>query len=152
MTFFLHEFIHFVLALGVGVFCYWKFGNPWLISISLLTGFFIDLDHLLDYFATQISAGRKLSFSPRTFLQVGSYIGRTEKIYVPLHGWEYVMIFWFLGRLIGVTGLEWAISLPYFFHLLWDSITVRPRPLAYFLAYRLLNGFAAKNFDNGHCK
>ena len=141
MKFLIDELIHFSLALGTGLVCYYKFDNPWLILVALLTGFFIDADHLFDYFAFS-----GLRFKLKHFLDVEYYMMPAGKVYIPLHGWEYVLVFWFLGQWIGLPGLEWAMSLTYFIHLSWDNFSFRHHPLAYSFIYRLLNNFSLESF------
>lgn len=135
------ECIHFSSALAVGLICYFRFGNWQAIPASLAFGFFIDVDHLIDYF---IFFGPR--FNLRRFINVNSYMKASGKIYIPLHGWEYILIFWLVTRTVGIPGLEWAASLGYLAHLSWDNFTFTHHPLAYLFTYRLLARFSLKKF------
>jgi len=68
-----------------------------------------------------------------------------------LHGWEFIIIFWLTGKLIGrkikMRGLEWAISFAYLGHLLWDNFSFVHHPLAYSFIFRLINNFSLKSFS-----
>jgi len=135
----LDEGIHLFLSLLAGFGCFLIFANPWLILIAVLTGLLIDLDHFFDYFNYFGWSGLT---HLKKFFQVGTYLDPKGKVYTLLHGFEYVIIFWFLGSLSGINGLNWAISISYLFHLLWDNFSLRNHhPLAYFFIYRLINKF-----------
>jgi len=135
----LDEAIHLVLSLLVGGVCFCFFGNPWLIGAAVLVGFFIDVDHLFDFFAYFGWSGFK---NLKNFFQVKSHLDPKGKNYILFHAFEYVPLFWFLGHIIGVGGLSWALSLSYLFHLLWDNFSLRNHhPLAYFIIYRVINNF-----------
>jgi hypothetical protein len=135
----LDETIHLVLSLLAGGVCFCFFGNPWLIGAAILVGFFIDVDHLFDFFTYFGWSGFK---NLKNFFQVKTYLNPRGKIYALLHGFEYVPLFWFLGHIIGVGGLSWTLSLSYLFHLLWDNFSLRNHhPLAYFIIYRVINNF-----------
>jgi len=142
MNLLVDELIHFSLSLTAGLFFSFKFGNFWLLPPALVFGFFIDADHLFDYFAYY---GAK--FNLRKFFSAKTYIEKSGKVYVLLHGWEYVGIFWLMGRLVGIPGLEWAMGFSYFFHLLWDNFSFKHHPLVYFFIYRLLNNFSLESFN-----
>ena len=135
------ELIHFLLSLTVGLFFSFKFGNPWLLLAALFFGFLIDVDHLFDCLAYY-----KRKFSLKKFFDVKAYMKGSGKVYVLLHGWEYVIVFWLIGRWLGVAGLEWTISLSYLLHLCWDNFSFRHHPLGYFFTYRFLNDFTLESF------
>jgi len=141
-----HEMVHFVLIAAIAGLLFWRFKDWRLVSIAFLIGIFIDLDHWLDYFAY---FGLKINLSD--FFNVASYIKPSGKIYVLFHGWEFVIPFWLIGRWIGrkfkIKGLEWAISLSYLGHLLWDNFSFPHHPLAYSFIYRLLNNFSLESFN-----
>jgi len=140
-----HELIHLFITLLVGIFIWWRYKNWRLILVVFLFGFFIDVDHWFDYFAW---FGLKINL--RNFFNVSSYIHTAGKTYIPLHGWEWLPIFWLTGKLIGrkikMRGLEWAILFSYLGHLLWDNFSFSHHPLAYSFIYRLVNNFNLKSF------
>jgi len=130
MKLLIDELVHFSLAFLVGVICYLNFGNPWLILVALAFGFLIDVDHLFDYFA---HFGFK--FNLKEFLQI-NYMESSGKIFVLLHAWELVPVFWLVGFCFEVPGLSWTMSGAYLGHLLWDQVHFPHHPLMYFLIFR----------------
>ncbi|MDD3679360.1 MAG: hypothetical protein PHX72_00665 [Candidatus Shapirobacteria bacterium] len=142
------EAIHLILSLVAGLVCFFIFGNPWLIGVAILVGFFIDIDHLFDYFNYFGWSGFK---NLKNFFQVQTYLDPQGKVYALLHGFEYVFLFWLLGDLTSIEGFSWVLSLSYLFHLLWDNFSLRNHhPLAYFLTFRLINKFDINlfHYDN----
>lgn len=143
---FLHEAIHVLISLGVAFFVVYLFKDKRLGIIAFLIGVFIDLDHWFDYFAWN---GWQVNL--RNFFDVSTYIHPAGKVYIPLHGWEWLPIFWLTGKLIGrkikMKGLEWAISLAVLGHLLWDNFCFYHHPLSYSFFFRLLTNFSLKKFD-----
>jgi len=141
-----HEMVHFILTAVIAGFLFWRFKDWRLVLVAFVFGIFIDLDHWFDYFAY---FGLKISLS--NFFNVASYIKPFGKIYVFLHGWEFVIPFWLIGRWMGkkfkIKGLEWAVVLSYLGHLLWDNFSFPHHPLAYSFIYRLLNNFNLESFN-----
>ncbi len=146
MNFLKDELIHLILALIIGVFFYLKRRDWRLILGALIFGFFVDVDHLFDYF---LYFGLKFKLSD--FLNVTTYMMSAEKIYVLFHGWEFVIPLWLGGKWLGkrfkIRDLEWVISFAYLGHLFWDNFGISAHPLAYSFIYRLLNGFSLESFD-----
>lgn len=138
--------VHFVLTAVIAGFLFWRFKDWRLVLIAFLVGIFIDVDHWFDYFAY---FGLKLNFS--NFFNVASYVIPASKIYVLLHGWEFAIPFWLIGRWLGkkfkIKGLEWAVTLSYLGHLLWDHFSFPHHPLAYSFIYRLVNSFSLESFN-----
>ena len=87
MPLFFHELSHLVLSLLVG-FVIWKKWHKHIgvFITALLGGVFIDLDHLIDYI---LAFGTKFNL---IFFLKGYQFLKTDKIYVPLHSWELVII------------------------------------------------------------
>jgi len=142
----LHEFIHFFLTSLVAIFFWLKFKDKRLILAAFLFGFLIDIDHWFDYFSY---FGPAINF--KNFFNVTTYVHGSGKTFIPLHGWEYLVVFWLIGKYIGkrfkIKSLEWAIVLTYLAHLLWDNFSFSHHPLAYFFTYRFFNNFSLKSFN-----
>jgi hypothetical protein len=146
--FFLDELVHFLIALTIGIFFYRRNRDWRTILLALIFGFFLDLDHFFDYFAY---FGWHFNFAE--FLNVDTYMDPSGKIYVLLHGWEFLLPLWLFSRWLAkrwqVNQLEWAVTLAYFFHLAWDNhgiFTGASNPLTYFFTYRLLNNFSVESY------
>jgi len=142
IAFLKHELVHLILTLIIAG-AFWLNFHDWHLLIAcFLVGFLIDIDHLFDYFHFF-----GLKFKLKEFLNVESYIKPAAKVYVVLHGWEYIVLFWLIGRWIGVPGLEWAMSFSYLSHLLWDNFSFKHHPLAYSFINRLINNFNLEAFN-----
>lgn len=143
---FFHELTHFILSLLSGLFVWLIFGDWRLMPIAFLFGFFIDVDHLFDYL--NWSRG---SFKLSEFFTPRLYVRGSKKVFVPFHGWEFLPLIWIVGRAIGlrlgISGFQWAASLAYFTHMVWDQITVNSNTLGYFFIYRLINKFKIESFN-----
>ena len=141
-----HELIHLFITILVGIFIWWRYKDWRLILVAFLIGIFIDVDHLFDYWAYF-----GLNFNPANFLNVASYVYGSQKVYVLLHGWEFLLIFGFVAKVfekkLKIKGLMWAVVLSYLGHLLWDNFSFSHHPLAYSFLFRLINNFSLKSFS-----
>jgi hypothetical protein len=110
----------------------------------LLTGVFIDFDHWFDYFYW---AGLHVNLDE--FFDPAYYVLRTNKVFVLLHGWEYLPLFYLMGKRSDkrIPGLKYALVVPYVSHLLFDQFVSAGSPLSYFLIYRFLNNFRLSAFN-----
>lgn len=144
MSLLIHELIHFTISLLIGLLLYRQYKDYRLIIASLIFGVFIDLDHFIDFF---LNYGLNLNL---TNFFVGNYFDESGKVYVLFHGWELIPLYWLMAKFIGkklkIKGLEWAISLAIFGHLIFDNLAYTHHPLAYFFTYRFLNGFTLTAF------
>jgi len=151
------ELIHFSLSLITGIILWGVFNSPLLIPVCLLLGFFIDADHLADYFYCFFHLDKKIrnknlfniAFHIKHFFTPEFYVLKNRKVIVPLHGWEYILIFWLLLRALGnvfrINGLEWAV-VAYIAHLSWDQHTCAGTWRSYFFIHRLKNKFSYKAY------
>ncbi|PJE70005.1 hypothetical protein COU97_01940 [Candidatus Shapirobacteria bacterium CG10_big_fil_rev_8_21_14_0_10_48_15] len=137
MRFFLDECVHFLSALLIGLTVWALFGQWRLVLVSLSFGFLIDADHLFDYFH---HFGLK-RLVLKDFFEGKTYINASHKAYVPLHGWEYLILFWVLASLLPFPGVKWAATAAYWFHLSWDNFSYSHHPLFYSLIFRAINHF-----------
>ncbi len=112
---------------------------------AFLLGVFIDGDHLFDYFAYF-----GWHFNLYDYFQTNNFMAKSEKTFIPLHGWEYLPLLWlaarWLGKTLKIKGLEWAVTLVYLGHLAWDQITYGHNPAVYFIVYRFFHHFSASIF------
>lgn len=142
---FIHLAIHLGLVFAVALYLFIKYRNYRLIIISFLTGILIDIDHLVDYFYWK----GNFFFSFKEFFAPASHALSTQKVIVFLHGWEYLLILFWLGKKYfrKVPGALMALTLPYLFHLVLDQVTSAGNIFSYSLIYRILNGFSLIAFN-----
>ena len=157
MELFKDELVHLSLSLAVGTILWIIFNSPLLIFACLLLGFFIDADHLIDYFYCFFHLDKKMRdknlfnmvFHIKHFFIPEFYVSRNSKVIVPFHGWEHIPAFWLflkvIGNILGINGLEWAV-IAYIAHLSWDQHTCAGTWQSYFFVYRLKNKFSHKAY------
>lgn len=148
MNLYLHELSHLILSLLVGLILWKISGNVFVLSVALIGGFFIDLDHLLDYF---LAFGVK--FNLAYFLKGYQFL-KTDKIYVVFHSWELAIIslsfsLFFFSHPANLTNFTISMfllsfSLSLFLHLSVDVFTNNMQAKSYFLIYRMNNNFELK--------
>jgi hypothetical protein len=90
-----HEVLHLVIALPFAYFLWKKTKNRKAILILFLVTIFVDVDHLVDYFAVN---GVSLSISG--FLSMG-YFDSDKIAYIPFHAWEYLVVLAYLVKVRG---------------------------------------------------
>ncbi|MBF0553519.1 MAG: hypothetical protein HQK96_03065 [Nitrospirae bacterium] len=135
----MHETVHVILSVVAG-FITWKVWKRPMVSFfcAILSGVFVDIDHLVDYcmaFGTD--------FRMDWFLN-GYYFLKNGKVYEFLHGWEYVVILtagMFILRNKTAKSVCMALSLSLFFHLCFDTVAYGFRPAVYSVIYRADKGF-----------
>lgn len=105
---------------------------------GLVSTYFIDLDHLFDYF---LNMGFSVNFSK---ILTGSYFGENQKIYVLLHSWELVAlllgVFLFSKNKLNHKVL-FFIFVAFAMHLTYDLASYGFDYKVYFALYRLINSF-----------
>jgi len=137
------ELIHFILSILVGVIITWLYGNFWAILVALISGFFIDSDHLIDYFIYT-----KMQRFDLAEFRSAKYFGQMGKVYVFAHGFEYAIILAVLGFFLPhLSWLFYSLALSNFLHLLYDTIANKPIWPTYFLTFRIAKNFDHKAFD-----
>jgi len=132
---------HTILSTVVAGVLYAVFRSWELAAASVLAGVLVDLDHFMDYF---------IEYGPRAdrtlfFRSFGA--GLYRKIYIPIHGWEWIAIcaviawladwnIWWIGMAVGLTH-----------HLIADQIVNGASRFGYSLLWRAAHGFdPAKTF------
>jgi hypothetical protein len=140
---------HLYITLLIGILGWFISGDIYCIPSALIAGWFIDTDHLCDFFLYTIKS-KKLNLS---LILTGQYFKINNKIIVPFHSWELS----FLLLLFGIFTSEHrapflAASLAHSMHLLQDQRRYQVRTFGYSLISRINRGFAYKDFcrdDNG---
>ena len=134
------EIYHFIAAILAGVLIYLLFGQLILSFLTFMISFFVDIDHLFDYlFAEGFRVDIPSFFS-------GAFFRKWNRIVLPFHAWEYVLIllilFWVWGN-----PLFAAVAVALFSHYSVDFITNEVTKPAYFLLYRIGVGFDIKKIS-----
>lgn len=136
------ELGHLTLSLFAGAIIAVFFGNLWTIAWAVLAGFLIDGDHLFDYL---LFKGLK-NLQLKEFLS-GSYFDDSGKVILPLHGFEYCLIFLVVAYIFQ----DWrptmlALALSLFLHLFYDTLTNKPIWPTYFILFRITKNFNHQAF------
>ncbi|MCX6812240.1 MAG: hypothetical protein NTW79_01265 [Candidatus Berkelbacteria bacterium] len=135
---FIDEFIHFVLSVAIGLVVGKLTGNFWAVPLAIASGFFLDADHLIDYF---IHRGWK--FNINDFFS-GKHFDDSGKVYVFFHGFEFAIILIVLSLIFPNLGwLFFSLGFANLFHLFYDTFCNGAVWPTYFLTFRI-----AKNFDH----
>jgi len=135
-----HELIHLFTVIPVSLFALIIYKKIYLVILPFLLVLLLDIDHLVDYIYFQ---GLNFSINPLS----GKYFSLSQKVIVPLHSWEILLIFLFIF-IIFKKPIFLIILLTYLSHLLVDQFTYQTNPLSYFLIYRLSNNFSLNSFKN----
>lgn len=148
---FLHELTHFSFSLFVGVLLYLRYKDLKLILISLFMGFLIDIDHFFDYFYYVVSnfTWTGLHFNISEFFNPALYVHGSQKVFVILHGWEFLLPLFYLGKSLKnkYPGIIIAILIPYIIHMAIDQFSGVRTPFSYIFIYRLINNFSMSAFN-----
>jgi hypothetical protein len=124
------------------------FFKSWVLSLSsFITGFLIDIDHLIDYW-------REYGFriNVKEIFSVFTY-KKLNNLTMYLHGWEWLILLcmsaWLTNWNLWVIG----ILTGYAHHIFTDQIGNKPPALGYFLFWRWKKGFLMKAMypEGGRC-
>lgn len=160
----LHELIHLLLSLLPATIIIIAFKNMFkkhnylitlLLITSLIGGFFIDLDHLIDY-VLAFGFHFKLDY----FIKGYQFL-KSDKIYVLLHSYELVVFLLLISiifmsfralarnlsnkKLMFISLLTFTLGLSMLLHVIFDVIENELPPQTYSLIYRIKNNFDTKN-------
>lgn len=143
MSFPIHIYLHFLIAVLLGYAAGRYFKRPWLcLAVALVGGFLIDLDHLLEYFLVFGS-----HFNLHYFVQGREFLV-SGRIYLLFHAWEWVALLalsaWLMRpkKRLKVILLTLAVALAA--HLLSDCLINHYPPQFYSLGYRATQHFSAE--------
>ncbi len=143
MTLFKHVFIHFALAAIVGIIGFYITGSRGIgmfllfLSSSVLGGFLIDLDHLIDYF---FAFG--FDFNLNHFFKGYQFL-KTDKVYVLLHSFEIYFLITVGGLLIQNNYII-VFAQALLVHLFSDIIINKLPFRMYSFIYRFVHNFDTK--------
>ena len=129
---------HIITSAGVGLATYHRYKSPKAAVASFLVGFLIDLDHVFDYVRAH---GWRFDWARFNEAKHEHYSG---KLYLPLHSFELLALFFFLFRGAERQPMRVGITLSVLTHLLLDQRCNPCRSVGtYFLTHRIRNRFDA---------
>lgn len=129
---------HIIMSAGVSLATYHKYRSPSAAAASFLAGWLIDLDHIVDYVRAH---GWRLNWERFSEANHEKYSG---KLYLPLHSYELLALFFLLFRGPQRQPFRVGITLSILTHLLLDQrYNPARKPLTYFLAHRIRKRFDA---------
>ncbi|MBI1862795.1 hypothetical protein HYS00_01605 [Candidatus Microgenomates bacterium] len=145
---FIHELTHIILSLmAAAATCYLASREKkqirralYLVSFlgALLGGFFVDVDHLIDYvfaFGLHFDLGNFLS---------GVMFDKLQKIYVFFHAWEWVILLGIIAVHVKKPAIRYflmALMLGLLSHLIYDTIYNHIYFFGYSIIYRIMHNF-----------
>ncbi len=100
-------------------------------AVSLVSGIFIDADHLIDYVFLQ-----QPPYSIWGFFDTYSN-GRLTHIFLVLHAWELIAILALVAIASNGETVATGLLIGMGHHLLLDQLANQPYPLGYFLTFRI---------------
>ena len=129
---------HIITSVGVSLATYHRYRSPGAATASFFAGWLIDLDHIVDYVRAH---GWRLNWSAFNEANHERYSG---KLYLLLHSYELLALFYFLCRGPARQPFRVGITLSILTHLLLDQrCNPSRKPLTYFLAHRIHKRFDA---------
>ena len=105
-------------------------------AVTLLSGIFIDADHLIDYVVMN-----RPPYSIRRCINI-YYKSRLTHVFLLLHSWELLGILALAAMASHGNPVATGLLIGMGHHLLLDQIFNNPYPLGYFLTFRLYNRLA----------
>jgi len=100
-------------------------------AVTLVSGIFIDSDHLLDYLVMN-----RPPYSIRRLLDT-YYHNRLTHVFLMLHSWELLVVLALAAMASHWNPVATGLLIGMFHHLLLDQIFNKAYPLGYFLTYRI---------------
>jgi dolichol kinase len=104
-------------------------------AVSFITGIFIDLDHLVDFYS-QHKFTLKLKRIYCACLRV-----RFKKLYLLLHSYEIIAMLWAAICVFSLSNMWKAAAIGITQHIIFDQITNPINTFGYFFTYRVMKGF-----------
>lgn len=123
---------------------WWLEQNLALVCAALVFGWLVDIDHLFDYLLW--TCKQKEAISINKFLS-GRHFSSSQSVYIPLHSWELVGLFFLFWHSDGLTtSVPLCCGIALASHLIQDQLSHRPHILGYFLCFRILTKYDLARF------
>ena len=127
---------HLVVSAAIGLITYTLFNEIGPAVTSFLVGTLIDLDHIIDYLYAH---GKKWDWKKFNGAHHERFSG---KLYVPLHSYELLLLFFILTIDPSLTPWRVGITLSLLAHFLCDQFFNPNRKFStYFLIHRIIHKF-----------
>ena len=127
---------HIAVSAVIATFTYGSYGELGPAIASFLVGTLIDLDHVIDYIYAH---GKKWDWKKINGAHHERFSG---KLYVPLHSYELVLLFFILTLNPSLTPWRVGITLSLIAHFLCDQFFNPNRKFStYFLIHRIMHNF-----------
>lgn len=131
---------HVVLSAVVSVVVWAATKSPELTVSCFLSGIFIDLDHLYDFYV----AKKRLTFSHKELVQY-CVKEKAGQLILFLHSYELFAILWILAAVFKMGDLYLGTLIGMTIHMIADQIfNPLKKPWGYFFIYRYKLGFEKK--------
>jgi len=131
---------HIIASGIISYMVYMVTNSPLSALASFLAGVLIDLDHLIDYY---LNYG--LTYKIKEIYKAIEEL-QLPKVYVFLHSYEVLVVLWGLIFLVPLNHVYFAIAIGMTQHMFFDQLCNPLKPKAYFLIYRIANGFEREHF------
>ena len=130
---------HIAVSAVIGMFIYASYGDIGSAIGSFLAGTLIDLDHIIDYLYAH---GKKWDWKK---VNAAHHEKVSGKLYVPLHSYELLLLYFFLTIDPSLTPWRVGITLSVLAHFLCDQFFNPNRKFStYFLIHRIIHNFDTK--------
>lgn len=130
---------HILVSAVIGTGTYIAYGEVAPAVASFLVGTLIDLDHIIDYIYAH---GKKWDWKK---INAAHHEKVSGKLYVPLHSYELLILFFLLMLGPDLTPWRVGITLSLLSHFLCDQFCNPGRKFStYFLIHRIIHKFDAK--------
>ena len=130
---------HIAVSAVIAMFTYASYGEPGPAIASFLVGTLIDLDHIIDYIYAH---GKKWDWKK---INAAHHEKVSGKLYVPLHSYELMLLYFFLTIDPSLTPWRVGVTLSLLAHFLCDQFFNPNRKFStYFLIHRMIHNFDTK--------
>ncbi len=130
---------HIVVSAAIGLITYVSYGEIGPAIASFLVGTLIDLDHVIDYIYAH---GKKWDWKK---VNAAHHEHISGKLYVPLHSYELILIYFLLTLDPSLTPWRVGITVSLLAHFLCDQFFNPNRKFStYFLIHRIIHKFDTK--------
>ena len=130
---------HIVVSALIGMVIYASYGELGPAIASFLVGTLIDLDHIIDYLYAH---GKKWDWKK---VNAAHHEKVSGKLYVPLHSYELMLLYFFLTIDPSLTPWRVGVTLSLLAHFLCDQFFNPNRKFStYFLIHRIIHNFDTK--------